>query len=349
MGRRTGRPAAPREVVLSPQREACRECGRFMRVAYTYRRTVVRLDGLWRLVLRVRRCGNPTCLRYQQAYGPEEAGAWALPQGEFGLDVIAQIGQWRSREQRSVPQMHAALRARGVDIAQRSVTELLHRYEELVALRLGDGERLRERLAGQGGVILALDGLQPDVGHEVLWVLRDCVSGEVLLARSLLGATERDLVPLLEEVRGSLQGGQEGGRPAAAIPIRGVITDGQHSVRKAVARALPGVPHQLCQFHYLREAAKPIFEADRHAKKELKKRVRGVRPIERAVEGQTDAEAEATRDYCLAVRSALTDDGRPPLAAAGLKLRERLEAVARSLERVERAQRAAGKGGSRNR
>jgi hypothetical protein len=35
---------------------------------------------------------------------------------------------------------------------------------------------------------LALDGLQPDVGHEVLWVVRDCLSGEVLLARSLLRA-----------------------------------------------------------------------------------------------------------------------------------------------------------------
>ena len=345
MGRLTRRPPAPREQVLSPQREQCVACGQFMRVAYTYRRTVVRLDGLWRLVLRVRRCSNRACLRYHRAYGPEEAGGWALPQSEFGLDVVAQIGQWRAREQRSVPQMHQALRQQGVEIAERSVTELLHRYEELVALRLADTTRLRAQLAGQDGVILALDGLQPDVGHEVLWVLRDVVSGEVLLARSLLGATERDLVPLLEAVRDTLQG--QGAEDA--IPIRGVITDGQQSVRKAVARGLPDVPHQLCQFHYLREAAKPIFEADRHAKKELKKRVRGVRPLERALEGRTDAEAEAIRAYCLAVRSALTDDGRPPLAAAGLQLRERLEAVAHSLERAERTRRAAGKGGSPNR
>ena len=55
-----------------------------------------------------------------------------------------------------------------MEIAERSVTVLLHRYEELVALRLGDPARLRERLRRQGGVILALDGLQPDVGHEVL-------------------------------------------------------------------------------------------------------------------------------------------------------------------------------------
>ena len=134
------------------------------------------------------------------------------------------------------------------------------------------------------------------------------------------------------------QTGPHGRARGGTIPIRGVISDGQDSIRHAVARALPGVPHQLCQFHYLREAAKPIFEADRHAKKELKKRVRGVRPIERSLDGQTDAEAEAARGYCLAVRSALTDDGRPPLAASGLKLKERLEAIADSLERVQHVQ-----------
>ena len=112
------------------------------------------------------------------------------------------------------------------------------------------------------------------------------------------------------------------------------MSDGQHSVRLAVQQVLPGVPHQLCQFHYLREAAHPVFEADRHAKKELKKQVRGVRPIERAIQGRDDAEALAVRGYCAAVRSAITDDGRPPLAASGLKLQDRLEAVAASLDRV---------------
>jgi hypothetical protein len=79
------------------------------------------------------------------------------------------------------------------------------------------------------------------------------------------------------------------------VPIRGVISDGQHSIRKAVQTVLPDVPHQLCHFHYLREAAKSVYEADRHAKKELKKHIRGVRPIERAVEKRKDVEAEAIR------------------------------------------------------
>jgi hypothetical protein len=335
-GGRGGRVRGPatQACVLSPAVEQCPACGQFMRVAYLEHRTVVRLDGVWRLTIRVRRCRNTACPQYHRPALPEEAGAWALPQAEFGLDVLALVGQLRYQEQRSVPQIHQVLRARGVEIAERSVTELLHRYEELVALRLGDATRLRAQLAQQGGVILAVDGLQPDVGHEVLWVLRDVRSGAVLLARSLLSATEDDLVPLLAEVRDALAGLDGPDQAHPVVPILGVVSDGQHSIRKAVAHALPGVPHQLCQFHYLREAARPIFEADRHAKKELKKRVRGVRPIERAVESRHDAEAEAIRGYCLAIRSALTDDGRPPLAASGLKLKGRLEAIAASLDRV---------------
>ena len=323
MARRTRRPPAARVQRLEPVQRRCVACGGAAHVAYHSRRTVVTLDGVTHLTLVVRRCRTPACPLYKRAYRPEEEGRWALPQAEVGLDVVALVGALRYGEHRSVPEIHAALAARGVAVAERTVTHLVQRYEELVALRLGDRDRLRARLAAQGAVVLAVDGLQPDVGHEVLWVVRDCLSGEVLLARSLLGATGVEVAGLLGEVRDAL-----------SVPVRGAVSDGQESVRNAVAAALPGVPHHLCQFHYLREAAKPIFEADRHAKVLLKKEVRGVRPIERALERRDDPDAEAVRGYCLAVRSALTDDGRPPLCASGLKLHDRLGAVADSIDRV---------------
>ena len=78
--------------------------------------------------------------------------------------MIALIGRWRFREHRSVPEMHRALLSRGVSITERSVTNLMQRYEELVALRVMDHERIKARLQKQGRVILAIDGLQPDVG-----------------------------------------------------------------------------------------------------------------------------------------------------------------------------------------
>ena len=323
MARRQRRPPAERERTLAPLGTHCPACGGPAAVAYHGRRTIATLDGLCRLRLVVRRCQQPACPLYRRPYRPEEEGTIALPHGEFGLDLIALVGALRFAQHRTVPEIHADLRTRGIPIAERSVTNLVQRYEELASLHLTDRARLRARLAAQGQVILAIDGLQPDVGHEVLWVVRDCLSGEILLARSLLSGREAEVAPLLREAA-----------EAVAVPVRGVISDGQRSVRNAVASALPGVPHQLCHFHYLKEAALPIYEADRHAKKELKKEVRGVRPIERALEGRDDPEAVAARGYCLAVRSALTDDGRPPLAASGLRLRERLTAIHTSIGRV---------------
>jgi hypothetical protein len=219
-----------------------------------------------------------------------------------------------------------------VAVCVRTATNLLDRYDELLALSTSDPKRLRRVTAAAGRVTLAIDGLQPDVGHEVLWVLRDVLSGEVLLAVSLLSSCQEDLAKSIGEVGKAL-----------SVPIAAVISDGQTSIRKAVAKALPGVPHQLCHFHYLREAATPIYEADRHAKVQLEKKVRGVRPVGRSVGGREDAQAKVVRGYCAAVRGALTDDGRPPLEASGLKLRDRSQKVAASPDRVEHRR----KGGSR--
>jgi hypothetical protein len=283
----------------------------------------VTLDGLVQLRLQVRSCRTPGCPRHRACLRPEQEGHFALPQHEFGLDVVALVGVLRHAEHRSVPEIHVELVRRGVPICVRSVGNLLDRYDELLALSCSGADRLKAITAKAGRVILAIDGLQPDVGHEVLWVIRDILSGEVLLARSLLSSSQDDLARLLGEVKRAL--------PA---PIVGIVSDGQTSIRNAVAQALGGAPHQLCHFHYLREAATPVYEADRHAKVQLKKKVRGVRPIERKVEGRRDPEADVIRGYCAAVRSALTDDGRPPLEASGLKLADRLTKVADSLDRV---------------
>jgi hypothetical protein len=326
--RRRPRPQPDRAVTLTPVLLECPECRHRTQARYNNYRTISTLDGVFRLTLTIRRCPNPACSRFLRPYRPEAEPHFALPYHEFGLDVIDAVGRLRYVEHRSIPEIHRELTRRGIVVAQRTVTNLLDRYDELRALATADPKRLEPLLSPQGRVILAIDGLQPDVGHEVLWVLRDCLSGEILLAKSLLSSTAKDLAGLIDQVRKALP-----------VPITGVVSDGQESIRKAVAMALKGIPHQLCHFHYLREAAKPIYEADRHAKKELKKRVRGIRKIERAAEkeaeeAEDDAEAEVVRGYCAAVRAALTDDGLPPLAASGLKLHDRLGQIAASLDRV---------------
>src|SRR5260370_34952390 len=98
---------------------------------------------------------------------------------------------------------------------------------ELVALRLTASERIKARLQKQGQVILALDGLQPDSGHEVLWVVRDCLSEEILLARPLLSSTQGDITALLQEVKRLLE--------HLNCPFKGLISDGEETIRSSVA------------------------------------------------------------------------------------------------------------------
>ena len=119
------------------------------------------------------------------------------------------------------------------------------------------------------------------------------------------------------------------------VAVKGVISAGEETIGSAVAFVFPKIAHQLCQFHYLEDATEPLYEADRHAKTPLKKHLGGVRPIERALEEQRTPEHEAIRGYGLAVRAALTDDGRSPLQPSGLNLYDRISQVSDSIARVQ--------------
>jgi hypothetical protein len=127
-----------------------------------------------------------------------------------------------------------------VQICERTVEHALHRYEELVAVHLHQKERLHQIFEKQGRVILAIDGLQPDVGHEVLWVIREVISGEILGARALLSSSQKEIAVLLREAKELLP---------EKVEVPGIVSDGQHAIRLAVATVFPEIAHQLCHFH----------------------------------------------------------------------------------------------------
>ena len=112
------------------------------------------------------------------------------------------------------------------------------------------------------------------------------------------------------------------------------------------------MPHRYCQNHFVRDVAKPVLEADSHAKVTMRKKVRGLRAIERDMLASPPAAtadatptidatpvvalAEAERvvlDYCAAVRGILNDDHGGPLHPPGLRMAEALTEVRASLQR----------------
>ncbi|CAM3344313.1 hypothetical protein G4177_08220 [Corallococcus sp. ZKHCc1 1396] len=258
MARTTAHPPASRQVGLENRRRQCAACGGQAPADYRARRNVVTLNGVVALKVQVRVCHREGCPLRLKAVRAEEEGLWVLPEHEFGLDVIALIGALRYQEQRSVPAIHAALRSRDVPISERSVTNLLARYDDLLALRLADCLRRKAVTQKLGRVVLSMSALRPEVGSEVLWVARECLSSEVLGAWSLPDHRAEELVPRFQEMASALD-----------VPVVGVVSDGQGPVVRAVTESLPGVPHQLRPSHARFDAARPQPEPEPESEKVL--------------------------------------------------------------------------------
>ena len=185
-----------------------------------------------------------------------------------------------------------------------------------------EDSKLIAQLQELGGIILAIDGIQPEKGNETVYLLREVRLGRVLVAANLLSSATEEIEKLIEQVK------------QLGVPIIGVVSDKQHSICLAIKRQLPEIPHQLCQYHYLKDLAQPACEQDRQFKKELKKKIRQIRPIEVAAE-QSDQtpEAQIVQDYCLAIRTVMRTRGKYPLEFPGVKLYQKLVQILDSLER----------------
>lgn len=307
------------EVHLYPNARDCPGCQQPRAERYRKRRYIITLRGELKVISHWLECRQAGCAWRGASVRPEQEDVLALRGYNFGLEVVAQIGELRYREHHTLEQIQQALPVR---ISLKEVELLSELFLALVSTHARDDAQLLAELRAQEGIILALDGVQPEKGNETLYLLRDLLSRRVLVARNLLSSASAEIEALIAEVL------------ALGVPVLGVVSDKQESLCLAIARKLPGVPHQLCHFHYLRAAALPICEADRKLKKELKQKVRGVREIERKVSAPQTQAARVVQDYCLALRTVLRADGKYPLEPAGLTLWERLQQLKASLERA---------------
>jgi len=317
-------------LIYKPEIKLCPHCGAALRRSHTaWRKHIITLRATLSVTSYAYKCPNKTCPEPGAAYRSTEAEALSLKHYQYGLDVIAKVGHLRFQEYRTIRKSKRILRDRfRLPISRSEVDLLSQAYLALLHAHRRSDRSLLDRLRMNGGVVLAIDGVQPEKGNETLWILRDVTTGETLLARNLLSADTGSLAGLLREVK------------ATGVPVRGVVSDAQRSIRLAVERELPGVPHQLCHFHYLRNIARPISEMDRALKVDLKKRVRGVRRVERRAGLEGGDEAKVVQRYCAAIRVALLDDGSYPLRPGGLLLTRRLSAIRESIRRSDELRRS---------
>jgi len=299
---------------------------------------VITLQGVIKLNHAGYRCPDVQCPGHQRTYRSMEADALALPRMTYGLDIVLLVGKLRLREHRTVDEIHQELLKRleplGVKIARREILYLFETYCTLLraSSEAKDDQYWLAQVEKNGGIIVAVDGIQPEKGNETVYLVRDALTGRVLAAENVMSSETAVMKELLAVV------------VALEVPVLGTITDAQESELLAVEQLWPEVPHQVCQFHALRDASKPAFEADRKIKTALRKslqpKVRAVRKqLKRDISRGAPAEAEQLAvldDYAAGILTALNRDGLAPFDFAAVQTGEDLDEVAASLERLEK-------------
>lgn len=104
------RPAV-RKVWTAPQ-ESCPFCDGRLQVCQHRKRRIHALDETVLLTLRDKRCVHPGCPHPEIRYRPAAETLLALPDHEFGLDVILAIGSMRLRDDFSFPRIYQRLHER---------------------------------------------------------------------------------------------------------------------------------------------------------------------------------------------------------------------------------------------
>ena len=330
---------------------ACSVCGRTMHVCDHRYRRLHTLDGPVELLCRLDHCPDRDCPGHAKTKSPELEASIAPPRWAIGWDVFCWIGQRRFSRHHSVTAIRTDLREDyGIALSDDALTRYIRRYQVLLAARQQDPESLRRQYESVDRLVLSIDGLQPEKGHESLYVVRELTGKRVWFAEALLSATADEVRRLIAKAK---QWAEDLGKPVALW-----ITDRQDAFVTAIAAEFPNVPHRYGDNHFLRDVAKPMREADSHAKVQMRRKVRGLRTVEQAVlkkqrasqEAATvtnppvdDAADQVVLDYCAAVRGILNDDQGGPLHPPGVRMAEALTDVRASLQKNLDAK----KGGSR--
>jgi hypothetical protein len=322
-----------------PEQSHCPDCQRRLRRAVTLsERTVITLAEVIKLVHAGYRCPEPQCIGHQRTYRSVKADALALPWFTYGMDIVLLVGRLRLREHRTVDEVHEELLERlaplGVRISRREILYLFEAYCTLLraSSEAKDDVEWLAQVEKNGGIIVSVDGIQPEKGNETVYVVRDALTGRVLAAENVTSSETAVMKALLAPV------------VALGVKVLGTISDAQESELLAVQELWPQVPHQVCQFHVLRDASKSAFEADKQVKTAIRKRLQ---PKVRAVRKQikqhlpTASPDEAKQltvldTYATGIVTALNTDGLQPFKYATVEATPMLDEIEASLEQLSK-------------
>jgi len=239
-------------------------------------RRLCTLNGPVQAVWKRAHCPQRRCPAHTRTLSPEAETALAMPWWALGWDVVCWLGHRRFARHWSVGQLRAALADTDQSrLSDDAIERSIRRYPQRLAARQHDPHLLAAAYADVDAVMLAIDGRQPEQGHETLYVGRELERKRVWCAEALLSSAAVEVQQLLAQAR---HWAEQLGKP-----VRLWMSEKQEAFVRGIAVECPGVPHRYGAHHFLRDVAEPVLDADSRAKGQRRRKVRGLRTIERAV------------------------------------------------------------------
>jgi hypothetical protein len=126
------------------------------------------------------------------------------------------------------------------------------------------GQRLERAVNEHGGLIWALDALQPEGHGTLLYVLYEVLSNTPVAAIQLDHAKAQELVEWLKPYQN------------LPYPVLATLSDGEKAIIEALDTCWPEAPRQRCQVHFLNNLAEPALVYDDELRKWMRQDLGGL-------------------------------------------------------------------------
>ena len=241
----------------------CLICGNEVKYCYSDNGKLVHtLEGDIYQVVNYYSCTNEDCEMGKIVFNPSPRFDYSGR--HFGADVFRFISKelllYNSKSSQIIKRLKYEHQ---FDI---SIDTVRRMYEDALQLKSKKiDEKTKEIIQDQGFILLGLDGQDPGGDAPSIWCFMDLVSGRILATRKFESLDYKKLRETIEEIE-QLYG----------VKIIGWVSDKQNVITKCHDEYYSDIPHQFCQFHFLRNTWRHLTALDSNVYLPLKKAINGL-------------------------------------------------------------------------
>jgi len=230
-------------IYFYPQIRECPVCGARLKVQKSRPKTVITMHiGAFDANETVLYCPND-----QTIFASEQLRSLVPKGGNFGFDVIVEVGMALFVHCRNHRQIMEALAAKHVTVSEREISYLGRKFIVYLALAHRQSQsRLRALMARRGGYILHVDGTCEGDSPNLFCGL-DGISELVLDTVKIPSEKKERLIPFFRRIK------KQYGDP------RALVHDMGRGIGMAVQEVFPDVADFICHFHFLRDIGKDLL------------------------------------------------------------------------------------------